>query len=196
MSKLDKISFDELLKGCLSLKLLEDVKVFKHKRTYLIRYVYRHEENPHGQQVVWFLYNPRSIKPVEKHLSLLKKQLEQWAGKIVAIDNFDPRNVPLAVEVSVLGDGKITWDAFTIRIGDIEGYVGVIVGQGRYLDTEDPAVLAGIQMLIANVLGSRLKNPFITDGMKRLKKLSMELQKRGIKVVNKIDKKREKNAAR
>lgn len=113
------------------------------------------------------------MKRVKAVLDYIKRRFEEWNGATLFIDDFDPQNIDIAVEVSLLSDGHGCWHSFQIyhEAGGV-GNVGVIVGQGRYLDLEDPATIGFIHVLLANGLKKLAKRDrFIKAGVKKLELL-------------------------
>jgi len=179
---LDKINAYELTVGCFS--RVESVKIGKFPNgTYIVRYVYRHEPNVHGDQIIWLLYNRKSMKRIKAILNYIRNCLEAWNGKILLIDDFDSSRPDIAVEVSMLSDGRGTWHAFQIHhVKGGVGNVGVIVGQGRCLDLNDDAMLGCIHVLLANALKKLArKDRFIAAGLEKLRLLEEKARSLGLK---------------
>jgi len=174
------ITAEELLVGCF-LKV-DSIKVCRLRNGVLVvRYIWPRTENPFEGQVLWLLYHPNKEK-MEEVWRDLEAMLEGWDRKVLLID--EHREISLAVEVSMLGDGRVWCHQFTrtYEADGATGCIGAIVGQDRGLDLGDRATKDALVLLLGNALGTvrgAEKDPFLRVCIENIQMLEEKLREAG-----------------
>ncbi len=179
------IDWTELLSNTFSSSTIAQTQVRTHpSNTYIIQLTWDHVGLPLNQQVIWLLYNPESIKPIEKLLEDLRHLARATDHKLVIIDDYDPARHYL-MEIMICCDGYATTQTYIHQIDDYEGYIGVITGQGRTIDVQEPRIRATIHATLSNILlGIKplQDDTYLNNGRKTLNHLVTTTQKNGANI--------------
>ncbi|MFH2111739.1 MAG: hypothetical protein ABIJ47_10835 [Candidatus Bathyarchaeota archaeon] len=182
------ITWEELLSNCFSPKTLTQAHVgrFRKDGPYMIRLSWDREGLPLNQQIIWLLYHPRSMKPVEKILDSLGNTARLAEGHhTLIIDDYNPET-HWAHTILMLSDGAFTYNTCTMEMNDgSKGHIGWIVGQGRDLACDDDTTGA-LHVIIANIIPAmkprhRNSDPFLLNGQKKLGKMKEVMNREGFR---------------
>lgn len=173
------ITSSELLWNAFSASTIAQAQIRTHpSNTYILQLTWNQRDLPHNQQAIYLIYNPDSIKPIENLLETLRN-LAHTHQKIILIPNYTPTRHYL-IELIVCCDGEATGQAYTHAYEEYEGYIGIITGQGRTLNIQDPPTRATIHAILTNILRGQQKlhdDTYLKNGTKKLSQIANILEK-------------------
>lgn len=126
----------------------------------LVKMCAKKEDTPFGDLHIWLLYNsdPDEVTTTQDEII---KELHKSEGRIVIIDDYNPKKPSLLVEIGVLTDGKVSMNAIEMsfrqkRDGkETKGTIGWFVGQGYKFDQDEPR----LDPILIKIIGGTIE-PF------------------------------------
>jgi len=159
------------------------VRIHNTSNTYILQLAWDQKDTPFNQQIIWLIYNPDSIKPIENLLETIRHLAHETNQKIIFMDNYDPSRHYL-MDIILCCDGEGITQTYTHHIQDTEGHIGVITGQGRDIDINDPSIRNIIHATLTNFLlrFKKLQNdPYLKQGKNPLHAILTVAKQIGLK---------------
>ncbi|MCK9597527.1 MAG: hypothetical protein M0R06_00725 [Sphaerochaeta sp.] len=126
----------------------------------LVKMRAKKEGTPFGDLHIWLLYNsnPDDVTTAQDELI---EELHKSEGKIIIIDDCNPKKPSLLVEIGVLTDGNVSMNAIEMSFRqnndgkETKGTIGWFIGQGYEFDQDEP----GFDPVLMKIIGGTVE-PF------------------------------------
>lgn len=172
------LTFEELFKIGFGGDTIRKYHVSNDGKTHILRMTAEMDGAPMGDISIWLIYSA-TAEPILGVLDTITSYCDGMAGRLVVLET-DCNEMPVEFEVLCLSDQKISWTGveYTKKDGEIEGFIGCLVGNGYTIDTDKTGVALILAYILANQLGPI--DPFLAYNEKGFGDLVAKLADQGI----------------
>lgn len=149
------------------------------KTTHVLRFVHPWPNTPHGDIVLWLIYNStaKTDRPIMNIFRSIERGFEAIGDKcFVFVDDYDPDAFYPVMEMSMFADGNMTTCSVDVTAYGGKCHIGFIVGQGFSCDFDEDGFFAVVTKILANYLP---RDSVLSGAKKDLDIAMRELAKNG-----------------
>jgi len=160
-------------------KTIRKHHVSKDGKTHVIRLTAQRDDTFHGDLSLWLIYSADSDEPIADLWSSILDEGNRTSGRIAIYDLGDAKELPLMLEMMILGDQSLNFGSFDYTHCDSThtGHIGYIVGNGYEIDQDEAGVAGTITGILANHLGPL--TPFLQEAEQKADEVMSELERQG-----------------
>lgn len=175
------LTYEELFKIGFGAKTVRKYRISEDGDVHVLRLSSEWVGTLHDDMTAWLILSERSLEGVKDLWNDVRKEGERTNGQIAFYDLGDATELPIILEILLLSDGKLSFDACDYGYRkDAVGYLGVVVGNGLEIDLYTGGMAGLVACIIANHIGP--KNEFLKDACERVERILSELEKIGVQV--------------